>query len=126
MVLDGSEYVVSHDAITPSVSVFQQGSMEIIAMVRETGQPQAFCVCAQLLSHVELFVTPSTVAFQARLSIEFSRQGYWSGLSFPSPGDLPDPESEPRSPALAGRFFTTEPPEKLPKPSGLHQPRTID
>ena len=45
MVLDGSEFVVSHDAITPSVSVFQQGSMEIIAMVRETGQPQAFCVC---------------------------------------------------------------------------------
>ena len=108
MVLDGSEYVVSHDAITPSVSVFQQGSMEIIAMVRETGQPQAFCVCTQLLSHVELFVTPLTVAFQARLSIEFSRQGYWSGLSFPSPGDLPDPESEPRSLTLWADFLASE------------------
>ena len=42
----------------------------------------------------------------------FSRQEYWSGLPFPSPGDLPDPGTEPRSPALAGGFFTTEPPGK--------------
>ena len=76
MVLDGSEFVVSHDAITPSVSVFQQGSMEIIAMVRETGQPQAFCVCAQLLSHVELFVTPWTTACQAPLFMGFIGQEY--------------------------------------------------
>ena len=41
----------------------------------------------------------------------FSRQEYWSGLPFPSPGDLPDPGMEPRSPALAARFVTTEPPE---------------
>ena len=40
------------------------------------------------------------------------RQEYWSGLPFPSPGDLPDPVTEPTSPALAGRFFTTEPPGK--------------
>ena len=89
MVLDGSEVVVSHDAIIPSVSVLQQGNMEIRAMVRETGPPQAFCVCTQLVSHVELFATPWTIACQAPLSIKFSRQGCWSGLSFPSPGDLP-------------------------------------
>ena len=58
-------------------------------------------------SPVQLFVTPWTVAHQAPLSMEFSKQEYWSGLSFPSPGDLPDPEIEPSSPALARRFFTT-------------------
>ena len=57
------------------------------------------------LSHVWLFVTPRTVAYQAPPSMEFSRQEYWSALSFPSPGDLPDPEMETRSLALAGRFF---------------------
>ena len=40
--------------------------------------------------------------------MEFSRQEYWSGVAFPSPGDLPDPEIEPVSPALAGGFFTRE------------------
>ena len=45
-------------------------------------------------------------------SLEFSRQEHWSGLPFPSPGDLPDPGIEPVSPALAGRYFTTVPPEK--------------
>ena len=44
--------------------------------------------------------------------MEFFRQEYWSGLPFPSPGDLPNPGIEPMSPALAGRFFTTEPPGK--------------
>ena len=44
--------------------------------------------------------------------MEFSRQEYWSGLPFPPPGDLPDPRIEPTSPALAGRFFTTEPPQE--------------
>ena len=58
------------------------------------------------LSHVWLFVTPWTVANQAPLSMGFSRQEYWSGLPFLSPGDLPDPGLEPRSPALAGRIFT--------------------
>ena len=49
---------------------------------------------------------------QAPLSMGFSRQEYWSGLPFPSPRDLPDPGIEPKSPALAGAFFTTEPPGK--------------
>ena len=52
------------------------------------------------LSRVRLFATPWTVVYQAPLSMESSRQEYWSGLPFPSPGDLPDPGIEPRSPAL--------------------------
>ena len=68
-------------------------------------------VVVSLLSHVQLFSTSWTVARQAPLSMEFSRQEYWSGLPFPSPGNLPNPEIEPTSPALAGRFFTTEPPD---------------
>ena len=61
-------------------------------------------------SRVQLFVTLWTVACQAPLSMGFSRQEYWSGLSCPPPGDLPHPGIEPmsvRSPALAGRLFTT-------------------
>ena len=71
------------------------------------------CVCA--LSRVRLFMTPWTVTRQVHLSMEFSRQEYQSELPFPSPGDLPDSGIEPVSlvsPALAGRFFTTEPPGK--------------
>ena len=52
------------------------------------------------------------VACQAPLSMGFSRQEYWNGLPFPSPGDLPNPGIKPTSPVLAGRFFTTEPPRK--------------
>ena len=61
------------------------------------------------LSRVQFFVTPWTVAYQAPPSMGFSRQEYWSGLPFPSPGDLSDPGIESRSPvslALAGGFFT--------------------
>ena len=56
-------------------------------------------------------MTPWTVACQDPLSMEFSRQEYWSGLPFPTPGDLPDPKIKAASlasPALAGGFFTTE------------------
>ena len=56
--------------------------------------------------------TPWTVAYQAPLFMGFSRQEYWSGLPFSSPGDLPGSEIEPPSPALAGGFFTTKPPGK--------------
>ena len=57
-------------------------------------------------------MTPWTVAHQAPLSMEFSGQEYWSGLSFPSPGDLPNPGIEPRSPALQADSLLTEPPGK--------------
>ena len=63
-----------------------------------------------LLSHVRLFVTPWSVAYQAPPSLEFSRQEYWTGLPFPSPGDLPDPGIEPRSPALQTDTLPSEPP----------------
>ena len=55
------------------------------------------------------FSTAGTAAHQAPQPGEFSQQEYWSGLPFPSPGDLPDPGVEPASPALAGGFFTPEP-----------------
>ena len=74
--------------------------------------------CAQSLSRVCLFVTPWTVAHQAPLSLGFPMQEYWSGLPFPSPGDLPNPGIEPASPvcpALVGRFFTAAPSGKMVK-----------
>ena len=64
------------------------------------------------LSRVRLFETPWTVARQAPVSMEFSRQEYWSGLPFPSPGDLPDSGIEPGSPALEADALTSEPPGK--------------
>ena len=60
-------------------------------------------------SHVRLFATPWTVACQTPLSMGFSRQEYWSGLPFPSPGDLPDPGMEPGSPALQAGSLLSEP-----------------
>ena len=81
------------------------------------------CVlCAQLFSHVRLFVTLWSIVLQTPLSMGFSSQQYWSRLPFPPPGDLPDRGIEPVSPwspALTGRFFTTEPPGK---PKFLHNP----
>ena len=59
-----------------------------------------------VLNHVQLFATALTVACQAPLSMEFSRQEYWSGLPFPFPGDLPDLGIEPWSPALKTDTFT--------------------
>ena len=76
------------------------------------------CVCACVLSRfssVQPFVTLWTVAYWVPLSLGFSGQEYWSGLSCTSPEDLPDPEIKPvspTSPALSGRFFTTELPGK--------------
>ena len=64
------------------------------------------------LSRVWLFATPRTVAYQAPQSMEFSRQGCWSGLPFPSPRDLPNAGIEPRSPALQADALPSEPPGK--------------
>ena len=64
------------------------------------------------LSHVRPFATPWTVAHQAPHSMEFSRQEYWSGLPFPSPGDLPNPGIEPGSPTLQADTLPSEPPGK--------------
>ena len=66
----------------------------------------------QSLSHVQLFVTPWTVAYQASPSMGFSRLEYWGGLPFPFPGALPNPGIEPGSPALEEDALTSEPPGK--------------
>ena len=69
----------------------------------------------QLLSRVRLFATPWTVAYQAPLSMGFSRQEYWSGLPCPSPGDLPNQGIKPRSPTLQADALLSVPPEKYVK-----------
>ena len=74
---------------------------------------ESYAMC--MLSAVWLFAAPWTVAYQVPESIEFSSQEYWSGLPFPTPGNLPGPGINPTSPgslALASRFITTEPPGK--------------
>ena len=69
-------------------------------------------VCMYVFSRVWLFMTLWTAAYKVPLSLEFSRQKYWSRLPFPTPEDLPNPGIEPTSPALAGRFFTPVTPGK--------------
>ena len=74
--------------------------------------PDPLPCCCSVTKRVWLFGTPWTVAHQAPLSTGLPRQEYWSGLPFPSLGDLPNQGIEPESPALADRFFTAEPPGK--------------
>ena len=69
-------------------------------------------VKVKLLSRVRLFATRWAVAYQTPPSRGFSRQEYWSGLPFPSPGDLPDPGIKPRPPALQADALPSEPPGK--------------
>ena len=74
--------------------------------------PGNACCCSSVAVVPDFFATPWTVAHQDPLSMGFPRQEYWSGLTFPSPGDLLNPGIKPASPALADGFFTTEPPGK--------------
>ena len=76
-----------------------------VGKIRSIGQ----FVCVSCFSRVQLFATLWTIAHQASLSMEFSRQEYWSRLPFPSPGDLPDLGIEPRSPALKADSLLSEP-----------------
>ena len=84
----------------------RQSLWTILSLTASTGKGQMTAwnepeqVSVKLLSHVWLFVAPWTVAHQAPPSMGFSRQEHWSGLPFPSPGDLPNPGIEPGSPAL--------------------------
>ena len=73
----------------------------------------------KLLSRAWFFATPWTVTYQSPLSMGFSRQEYWSGLPFPSPGDLADPGIEPGSPAFQADALTSELPGKPPKDYNL-------
>ena len=91
--------------------------LPIVYYVSFSPRDDPMCVCCRLspFSGVRLFANLWTVAHQAPLSMGVSRQGYWSGLPSPPPGDLPHPGIEPTSlmsSALAGGFFTTEPPGK--------------
>ena len=73
-----------------------------------------------MLSHVQLLATPWTVAHQTPVSMEFSKQEYWSVLPFPSSGDLPDPGIKPRSPIFQADSLPFKPPGKPKnKPGGL-------
>ena len=86
-------------------------SLTILYIVKTDFSWKSFVMCeracAQSLSLVWLFTTPWTVACKVPLFMEFPRQGYWNGLPFPTPGNLPYPRIEPTSPSLEGRFFTT-------------------
>ena len=86
-----------------------------VCQVKSQIQEIIFCIKKEgkSLSHVRLFATPWTVAYQAPPSMGFSRQECWSGLPFPFPGDLPDPGIEPGSPALQADTLPSEPPGKL-------------
>ena len=84
-----------------------------LSILKESTLTIHWKVKVKLLSCVRLFATPRTVAYQAPQSMGFSRQEYWSGLPFPSPGDLPNPGIEPGSPTLQADALSSEPPGKF-------------
>ena len=82
---------------------------ELCSLTRDwTCNPCIGKVKVKSLSYVWLFATPWTVVYKASQSMDFPRQEYWSGLPFSSPGDLPDPGIEPRSPALQADALLSE------------------
>ena len=93
---------------TCQVSSRQRCRDKLISLHGTTGRK----VKVKLLGHVRRFATPWTVAYQALPSMGFSTPGYWTGLPFPSPGDLPNPGIEPGSPALQTDTLPSEPPGK--------------
>ena len=106
-----------------SLLYLSKGKIEALSrfmsLTAPTHSESVFVCCCLVAKSCPTLATPWTLAHQAPLSMGFPRQEYWSGLPFPSPGDLLDPDIKPRSlmsPALAGRFFTTESPGK---PVGL-------
>ena len=86
--------------LRPALSLWTGLSSSAPSVLLKTGCKQVKKVKMKPLSRVQLFATPWTVAYEALPSMGFSRQEYWSGLPSPSPGDLPNPGTEPRSPAL--------------------------
>ena len=92
-----------------------EGKEDSSRMTQKVGSKQLegwniHSLCWKSLSHYKVFATPWTVAHQAPLLMRFPRQEYWNKLLFPSLRDLLSPGTEPTSPALAGGFFTTDPP----------------
>ena len=94
------------------ITVSTSSSLLAFAFICSFPSLLTLVMALSFLSLGRLYATPGIVARQAPLFMGFRRQGYRSGLPFPSSGDLPDPGIEPGSPALAGGFFTTEPPGK--------------
>ena len=105
---------VGHDWSNLACIFFNAWSKSISSDVQQLCPDDSLIskVKAKSLSCVRLFVPPWTVAYQAPLSMRFSRQEYWSGFPLPSPGDLPYPGIEPRSPALYADALPSEPPGK--------------
>ena len=93
---------------SPLPWILQARTLEWVAIPSPKGTIERKRV--KSLSCVRLFVTPRSIAYQASPSMEFSKQEYWSGLPFPSPGDLPDPEIEPGSHTLLADSLPSEPP----------------
>ena len=107
---------MAHRFFSKNLGRFKQNLVDLTTWRKEK---------VKLLSHVRLFATPWTVAHQAPPSMGFSRQEYWSGLPFPSPGDLPNPGIKSRSPILQADTLTSEPPGKHGSNSSgshLHRP----
>ena len=103
------------------IIVIRRYNTRFLAYNRCSVRGSCCCLVTQFLSCS--FATQWTVAHQASLSMGFPRQEHWSGLPFPSPGDLPDPGIEPASSELAGRFFTTKPPGKWRNQPRHHMPQ---
>ena len=103
-------YIVQHRSIlSTSILPSQSYTIKYSFIKRNSHFLDIKCSSVQSLSHVQLFVTPWTVGHQTLLSMGFFRQEYWSGLPFPSPGDLPDPGIEPGSPTLQADSLPSEP-----------------
>ena len=104
--------------------------LQVDSLSSEPSEKPTYSSCSMLscCSRFQIFATPWIVAHQAPLSMGFSGQEYWRGLSFPPLGDLPNPGIKPLSPvslALAGGFFTTEPPGK-PRSTLIRQGELFD
>ena len=92
-----------------SVTVTLSGNRIFADVIKVKWDHTGLCCCYLVAKWWPSFAIPWTIAWQASLSMGFSRREHWSGLPFPSSGDLPNPGIEPLSPVLAGRFLTAEP-----------------
>ena len=97
------------DGLLVEIRVLNILQMKFHKEVRNIAEKFYIVLEVKSLSHVQLFATPWTVAYQAPWSMGFSRQEYWSGLPFPSPGDLPNPGIKPGSSALQTDALLSEP-----------------
>ena len=107
--LSHSKCLSIHPSPSVRLSIHEPFIGSFVIPVEEPHYLNYICL---IIIYINTYTTPWTVAQQAPPSMGFSRQEYWSALPFPSPGDLPDPGTEPRSPALQAYALTSEPPGK--------------